>query len=97
MECSDCGPPTAENYIWVFGLLFASIFASLTAQAAFHKGRRIYVHTFSICNAQVLAKALRRKDMTSPAGKTDEDGEERKEEDKKDGPANISSKYASMP
>jgi len=81
--------------MWVFGLLIASIFESLAMQAALHKGRRIYVHAVSICNAQVFAKALRRKDMASPADKTDEDGEEKKEDDKKkkDGSANISSKY----
>ncbi|GJJ77883.1 hypothetical protein EMPS_10242 [Entomortierella parvispora] len=96
IECSDCGPPTTENYMWVFGLLFASIFESLTMQAALHKGRRIYVHTVSICNAQVFAKSLRRKDMASPVDKTDEDGEEKKEDDKKkkDGSANISNLIA---
>jgi hypothetical protein len=94
IECKDCGAPTSANYMWVFGLLFASIFESLTMQAALHKGRRIYVHTVSICNAQVFAKALRRKDMASPVDKTDEDGKETKDDDKKkkDGSANISSK-----
>ena len=94
IECKDCGAPTSANYMWVFGLLFASIFESLTMQAALHKGRRIYVHAVSICNAQVFAKALRRKDMASPVDKTDEDGKEIKEEDekKKDKSANISSK-----
>ena len=81
--------------MWVFGLLIASIFESLAMQAALHKGRRIYVHAVSICNAQVFAKALRRKDMAAPDNDTDEDGEKAKEEDqkkKKDGSANISSK-----
>lgn len=94
IECTDCRAPTSANYMWVFGLLFASIFESLAMQAALHKGRRIYVHTVSICNAQVFAKTLRRKDMAAPAENTDEDGKEKKEEDKKkDGSANISSKY----
>ncbi|KAF9980622.1 hypothetical protein BGZ75_008239 [Mortierella antarctica] len=92
IECKECGPPTASNYIWVFGLLGASIFESLTQQAALHKGRRIYVHATSICNAEVFAKSLRRKDMASPADKTDEDGEE--VENKKDGSMNISNLVA---
>ncbi|KAF9196462.1 hypothetical protein BGZ50_000082 [Haplosporangium sp. Z 11] len=91
IECKDCGPPTISNYAWVFGLLFASIFESLFHQAALHKGRRIFVHTSSICNSEVFAKSLRRKDMASPADKTDDDGDEDK---KKDASMNISNLVA---
>ncbi|KAI1319284.1 hypothetical protein EDD11_004421 [Mortierella claussenii] len=96
MECKDCGPPTMREYAWVFALLFASIFESLTQQAALHRGRRIFVHTASICNAEVFDKALRRKDMASSAGdKDDDENEEKKDgETKKDGSLNISNLVA---
>ncbi|KAF9142871.1 hypothetical protein BGX30_001980 [Mortierella sp. GBA39] len=99
IECKDCGPPTASQYIWVFALLGASIVESLCFQTALHYGRRIYVHTTSICNAAVFAKALKRKDMASPVGKSDEEkedgGKKKDDEDKKkDSSANISNLVA---
>ncbi|KAF8944893.1 hypothetical protein BGZ47_003546 [Haplosporangium gracile] len=99
IECKDCGPPTASQYIWVFSLLGASIVESLCLQAALHYGRRIFVHTTSICNAAVFAKSLKRKDMASPVGKSDEEkeeGDKKKDDDdrKKDSSANISNLVA---
>jgi hypothetical protein len=94
IECSTCGPPTATEYSWVFGLLFAAIFESLTQQAALHKGRRIFVHTTSICNAEVFGKTLRRKDITSSVGKDDEDDDGEDQDKKKDHGLNISSKFS---
>ncbi|KAF9362482.1 hypothetical protein BGX34_006059 [Mortierella sp. NVP85] len=90
VECRDCGPPTTTNYLWVFGLLFASLTESLCDQKALHIGRRIFVHTNSICNAQIFGKALRRKDMASPAEKSEEgnDGSQ------KDGSLNIANLIA---
>ncbi|KAG0212045.1 hypothetical protein BGX28_006943 [Mortierella sp. GBA30] len=67
IECRVCGPPMLESYLWVVALLLSSLFNSITEQAALHKGRRIYMHLYSICNAEIFAKILRRKDMTSPA------------------------------
>ena len=97
IECKDCGPPTASQYIWVFALLGASIVESLCFQTALHYGRRIFVHTTSICNAAVFAKTLKRKDMASPVGKSNEemeDGGKKDDKDKKkDSSANISSKF----
>jgi len=78
----------------VFGLLFAAIFESLTQQAALHKGRRIFVHTTSICNAEVFGKTLRRKDITSSVGKDDEDDDGEDQDKKKDHGLNISSKFS---
>ncbi|KAF9294921.1 hypothetical protein BGZ88_003089 [Linnemannia elongata] len=99
IECRDCGPPTASQYIWVFALLGASIVESLCFQTALHYGRRIFVHTTSICNAAVFAKALKRKDMASPVGKSDEEkegGDKKKDDEdkKKDSSANISNLVA---
>ncbi|KAF9363703.1 hypothetical protein BGX34_003505 [Mortierella sp. NVP85] len=94
IECSTCGPPTATEYSWVFGLLFAAIFESLTQQAALHKGRRIFVHTTSICNAEVFGKTLRRKDVTSSVGKDDEDDDGEDQDKKKDHGLNISNLIA---
>ncbi|KAG0342105.1 hypothetical protein BG004_005752 [Podila humilis] len=71
IECKDCGPPTLASYLYVFGLLFSSLFESLCNQNALHIGRRIFVHTISICNAEVFAKSLRRKDVASQADNTD--------------------------
>ncbi|KAF9428768.1 hypothetical protein BGZ94_001135, partial [Podila epigama] len=92
IECKDCGAPTSVQYAYVFGLLFASLGDSACLQGALHKGRRIYVHCTSICNAEVFAKTLRRKDMASPEEKTDEspspDGP------KKEGPLNIANLIA---
>ncbi|KAF9911676.1 hypothetical protein EC991_002794 [Linnemannia zychae] len=99
IECEKCGPPTGAQYIWVFTLLSASIVESLCFQAALHYGRRIFVHTTSICNSAVFAKALKRKDMASPVGKSDdekEDGDKKKgdKDEKKDSSANISNLVA---
>ncbi|KAK3817182.1 MAG: hypothetical protein J3R72DRAFT_529513 [Linnemannia gamsii] len=98
IECKDCGPPTAAQYIWVFALLGTSIVESLFFQTALHYGRRIFVHTTSICNSAVFAKALKRKDMASPVGKEDEKGgggnKKDDEDKKKDNSANISNLVA---
>ncbi|KAF9194511.1 hypothetical protein BGZ50_006236 [Haplosporangium sp. Z 11] len=91
VECKSCGPPTTTNYLYVFGLLFSSLFESLCDQYALHIGRRIFVHTISICNAEVFAKALRRKDMASPADKSEQDSEG---DTKKDGSLNIANLIA---
>ncbi|KAF9947554.1 hypothetical protein BGZ72_010475 [Mortierella alpina] len=91
IECKDCGPPTTINYLYVFGLFFSSLFESLCNQNALHIGRRIFVHTISICNAEVFAKALRRKDMASPADKSEE---EKANDKKKDGTLNIANLIA---
>ncbi|KAG0023449.1 hypothetical protein BGZ80_009400 [Entomortierella chlamydospora] len=86
IECKTCGPPTLVNYIYIFGLLFSSLLESLCNQKALHIGRRIYVHVVSICNAEIFAKALRRKDMASPVEKP-KDG--KTDDKKKDGSLNI--------
>ncbi|KAF9098829.1 hypothetical protein BGX29_007411 [Mortierella sp. GBA35] len=92
IECKSCGPPTIVQYLYVFGLLFSSLLESLTDQQALHIGRRIFVHTISICNAEVFAKALRRKDMASPADKDDE--ADNNGEKKKDASLNIANLIA---
>ncbi|KAG0292891.1 hypothetical protein BGZ96_003540 [Linnemannia gamsii] len=92
IECKDCGPPTTVQYLYVFGLLFSSLFESLCNQQALHIGRRIFLHTISICNAEVFAKSLRRKDMASPADK--EEGEKEEGGKKKDGSLNIANLIA---
>ncbi|KAF9094962.1 hypothetical protein BGX23_001326 [Mortierella sp. AD031] len=96
VECRDCGAPGLDMYAWVFGLLFASILGSLCQQASLHMGRRIYVRATSICNAEVFAKSLRRKDVNSSLDA--KEGEEKKEGEapgkKKDGNANISNLVA---
>ncbi|KAF8938669.1 hypothetical protein BGZ58_000407 [Dissophora ornata] len=94
IECKTCGPPTAAEYAWVFGLLFASIFESLAHQTALHKGRRMFVHVTSICNAEVFSKTLRRKDVARSTDKSDEDGEGEGNDGKKDGSLNISNLVA---
>ncbi|KAG0256860.1 hypothetical protein BG011_004280 [Mortierella polycephala] len=91
IECKSCGPPSTINYLYVFGLLFSSLFESLCNQIALHIGRRIFVHTISICNAEVFGKALRRKDMASPADKSEQDSEG---DTKKDGSLNIANLIA---
>ncbi|GJJ76701.1 hypothetical protein EMPS_09060 [Entomortierella parvispora] len=78
MQCRECGPPTMDNYKWVFGLLFASFFQSICFQASLHRGRRIYVHLVSIVSTQVYQKALTRKDLSGP---TDKDKSEEKPDD----------------
>ncbi|KAG9071168.1 hypothetical protein KI688_008712 [Linnemannia hyalina] len=93
IECRDCGKPGLDMYAWVFGLLFASLFGSLCQQAALHMGRRIFVRATSICNAEVFAKSLRRKDVNSSLdSKGSEDGEAPKK--KKEGNTNISNLVA---
>ncbi|KAG0309742.1 hypothetical protein BGZ98_008878 [Dissophora globulifera] len=94
IECTTCGPPTIFEYGWVFGLLFASIIESLCQQAALHKGRRIYVHVASICNAEVFSKTLRRKDVVPTSDKDDKNGSEGEGGKKKDGGLNISNLVA---
>ncbi|KAG0359172.1 hypothetical protein BGZ54_010080 [Gamsiella multidivaricata] len=95
IECKTCNPPTLSEYVWVFGLLLASIIDSATQQAALHKGRRIFVHTISICNAEVFAKTLRRKDVTSSTDKSEKGDKDADEGDKKkDGSLNISNLVA---
>ncbi|KAF9113681.1 hypothetical protein BGX27_001044 [Mortierella sp. AM989] len=91
VECKACGPPSFTNYLYVFGLLFSSLFESLCDQQALHIGRRIFVHTISICNAEVFAKALRRRDVASPAEKSDDDNAA---DEKKDGSLNIANLIA---
>ncbi|KAF9999779.1 hypothetical protein BGZ79_006630 [Entomortierella chlamydospora] len=101
IECPTCGPPTMSEYAWVFGLLIASILESLVQQAALHKGRRIFVHTASICNSEVFAKTLRRKDIASTDKKDDKDDKDDKKDSKdgkdgkkKEGGLNISNLVA---
>ncbi|KAG0006856.1 hypothetical protein BGZ65_002794 [Modicella reniformis] len=100
IECKTCGPPTMMEYSWVFGLLFAGILESLTQQAALHKGRRIFVHTTSICNAEVFAKTLCRKDLASSSSSVAKDGSEGDDDDddnengKKERSLNISNLIA---
>ncbi|KAG0335643.1 hypothetical protein BG000_007355 [Podila horticola] len=93
IECKECGAPTAANYLYVFGLLLASLGDSLCMQAVCHKGRRIYFHTASICNGEVFAKTLRRKDIASPDHKEDKDTKDKKE-DEKEGSLNIANLVA---
>ncbi|KAG0018663.1 hypothetical protein BGZ81_010115 [Podila clonocystis] len=71
IECQDCGPPTAANYMYVFGLLIAALGESLSMQTALHQGRRIYMHAVSICSAEVFTKSLHRKDAATHEGKND--------------------------
>ncbi|KAF9118109.1 hypothetical protein BGW39_001468, partial [Mortierella sp. 14UC] len=96
IECRDCGAPGLDMYAWVFGLLFASILGSLCQQASLHMGRRIYVRATAICNAEIFAKSLRRKDVSSSLDS--KEGEPKKEGEapgkKKDGNANISNLVA---
>ncbi|OAQ26561.1 hypothetical protein K457DRAFT_34568 [Linnemannia elongata AG-77] len=93
IECRDCGKPGLDMYAWVFALLFASILGSLCQQAALHMGRRIFVRATSICNAEVFAKSLRRKDVNSSLdSKRGEDGEAPGK--KKEGNTNISNLVA---
>jgi len=91
VECKDCGPPTIVQYLYVFGLLVSSLLESLCNQNALHIGRRIFVHTFSILNVEIFEKALRRKDMASPADKSEE---EKANDKKKDGTLNIASEFS---
>ncbi|KAF9333900.1 hypothetical protein BG006_003010 [Podila minutissima] len=93
IECKECGAPTAVNYLYVFGLLLASLGDSLCMQAVCHKGRRIYFHTASICNGEVFAKTLRRKDIASSDHKDDNDNLDKKEDDK-EGSLNIANLVA---
>ncbi|KAF9917868.1 hypothetical protein FBU30_000474 [Linnemannia zychae] len=96
VECRDCGKPGLEMYGWVFALLIASVIGSLCQQASLHMGRRIFVRATSICNAEVFAKSLRRKDVNSSLDS--KEGELKKEGEapgkKKDGNANIANLVA---
>ncbi|KAG0210814.1 hypothetical protein BGX28_008950 [Mortierella sp. GBA30] len=69
IECRECGAPSLENYGHILGLLLASVFQSLCQQTCLHSGRRMYIHAVSICNSEVFAKTLRRKDMSAPVNK----------------------------
>ncbi|KAG0023260.1 hypothetical protein BGZ81_008188 [Podila clonocystis] len=93
IECKECGAPTAFNYLYVFGLLLASLGDSLCMQAVCHNGRRIYFHTASICNGEVFAKTLRRKDIASSDHKDDKDNTDKREDDK-EGSLNIANLVA---
>ncbi|KAG0318908.1 hypothetical protein BG000_004022, partial [Podila horticola] len=88
IECQDCGPPTAANYVYVFGLLVAALGESVCLQAAVHQGRRIYMHAVSICSAEVFTKSLHRKDAATHEGKND------KGDAKKQGTLNITNLIA---
>ncbi|KAF9277661.1 hypothetical protein BGZ74_003281, partial [Mortierella antarctica] len=88
IECQDCGPPTATNYVYVFGLLVAALGESICMQAALHQGRRIYMHAVSICSAEVFTKSLHRKGAATQEGKND------KGDAKKEGTINITNLIA---
>ncbi|KAF9428730.1 hypothetical protein BGZ94_001265, partial [Podila epigama] len=62
---------------------------SLCNQNALHIGRRIFVHTISICNAEVFAKALRRKDVASPAEKEKSENDKDADQSKKKNDASL--------
>lgn len=88
IECKDCGPPTASNYIWVVALLATTLAASLCLHGSYRWARRLALKTTSIINTEVFKKSLCRKDIASSAEiKEDEEGNR-----KKDKSANISSK-----
>jgi len=66
MECQECGPPAIRQYLYVFGILFASLGGSVSQQQAAQCGRHMYIHAASVANSEVYAKVLRRKDKSSP-------------------------------
>ncbi|KAG0087671.1 hypothetical protein BGZ93_010808, partial [Podila epicladia] len=78
IECQDCGPPTAANYVYVLGLLVAALGESVCLQTAVHQGRRIYMHAVSICSAEVFTKSLHRKGAATQEGNNDK-GDVKKE------------------
>lgn len=79
-ECRECGAPTWGVFGWVFALFFVQCLESLSSQTALVRGRRLYMHTFSICNSQIFAKSLRRKDLgSSHSSSKNESGEEKDE------------------
>lgn len=89
IECRECGPPTASNYLWVFALLATTLVASICLHASYRWARRLALKTTSIINTEVFKKSLHRKDIASSAEfKEDEDGNR-----KKDKSANISSRF----
>lgn len=96
MECVECGPPTIDDYKWVYMLLIASFFESMCLQAALHKGRRIFVHLTSIVNSEIYNKSLSRKDIADQAKekKAGKKGDDEDAEKKKS--INIASKYHSF-
>ncbi|KAG0056332.1 hypothetical protein BGZ83_005451 [Gryganskiella cystojenkinii] len=94
MECTTCGPPTFDNYKWVFGLLIASFFESMFYQASLHKGRRIFSHVTSIVNDQIYHKALTRKDISAPAKDKKDGGDTKDKENDKKKNVNISNLVA---
>ncbi|KAF9139271.1 hypothetical protein BGX30_008188 [Mortierella sp. GBA39] len=90
IECKDCGPPTASNYVWVFALLATTLAASICLHGSYRWARRLALKTTSIINTEVFKKSLRRKDIASSAEfKEDEEGNR-----KKDKSANISNLVA---
>ncbi|OAQ30498.1 hypothetical protein K457DRAFT_31633 [Linnemannia elongata AG-77] len=90
IECRECGPPTASNYLWVFALLATTLVASICLHASYRWARRLALKTTSIINTEVFKKSLHRKDIASSAEfKEDEDGNR-----KKDKSANISNLVA---
>ncbi|KAG0327706.1 hypothetical protein BG000_000839 [Podila horticola] len=66
MECQECAPPSTRQYMYVFGILFATLGGAISRQQAEQCGRRMYMHVVSITNSEIYAKALRRKDKSSP-------------------------------
>ncbi|KAF9384340.1 hypothetical protein CPB97_005742 [Podila verticillata] len=72
MECQGCGPPTIHQYLYVFGILFASLGGAISQQQATQCGRHMYIHAASVANSEVYAKALRRKDKSSPKEQQDQ-------------------------
>ncbi|KAF9578851.1 hypothetical protein BGW38_005154, partial [Lunasporangiospora selenospora] len=102
IECKDCGPPTIYTYGWVVALFVVSLLQSLTFQATLLMGRRMFVHATSICNSEVFAKTLRRKDMATRSKKQSPSGDKVAPEENhmgensnnKDGSLNISNLVA---
>ncbi|KAG0016475.1 hypothetical protein BGZ82_001085, partial [Podila clonocystis] len=66
MECQECAPPSIRQYMYVFGILFATLSGAISRQQAEQYGRHMYMHVVSITNSEIYAKALRRKDKSSP-------------------------------
>ncbi|KAG0336504.1 hypothetical protein BG004_008015 [Podila humilis] len=99
IECTECNGPTVMNYLYVFGLLGASLGDSLCMQAVCHTGRRMFFHTASICNGEIFAKTLRRKDIASNDHKDDDnnnnnEGDQNQSEDSSKGSLNVANLVA---
>ncbi|KAF9332491.1 hypothetical protein BG006_004633 [Podila minutissima] len=65
MECQECAPPGIRQYMYVFGILFATLGGAISRQQAEQCGRHMYMHVVSVTNSEIYAKALRRKDNSS--------------------------------